>query len=210
MEESSKTKLGFIIPASISLFFSGIIVIMVATGLISFSIYPTAYFSFLLVLSLVQVLRIQRRNILYKKWINSEAHYFGQLTPPLFSLPALIFLLDESLGMLSFGILIFLIVFLFYFTLKNVSERNSFFRKYISLYDVEDILEKEGLEYETEKKGTLFGNKYKEIHLPKFCVSIFKIKKRTVVKPDNRKVKDNVYDVIDLIGEVRLNNLFPR
>ena len=64
---------------------------------------------------------------------------------------------------------------------------------------MEDILEKEGLQYETEKKETLFCNKYKEIYLPKFCVSIFKIKKRTVVKPDNRKVKDNVYEIINLI-----------
>ena len=66
---------------------------------------------------------------------------------------------------------------------EKCEREKQFFRKYISLSDVEDILEKEGLEYETEKKETLFCNKYKEIYLPKFCVSIFKIKKRTVVKP---------------------------
>jgi len=199
MEESSKTKLGFIIPASLSIFFSGLIVVMVAAGVISFRIYPTAYFSFLLVLSLVQVFRIQRRNIVYKKWINSDAHYFGQLVPLLLSLHALIFLLDGPVRMFSYGILIFLMVFLFYFTLKNVKERNSFFRKDISLSKVKDVLEETGLKYETEKKQTIFGNKYKKIRLPKLSVSIFKIKKKTVVEPDNRKVKDNVYDVIDFI-----------
>ena len=193
------TKLGFIIPVSLTIFFSGLIVIMVTIGVTSFRIYPTAYFSFLLVLSLVQVLRIQYRNIVYRNWINSDAHYFEQIIPTLLALPALIFLLDESVTMLSFGILIFLFVFLFYFILKNVKERNSFFRKDISLSDVRDILEERGLEYETEKKQTLFGNKYKEIHLPKFGVSIFKIKKRTVMKPDNRQLKDNVYEIINLI-----------
>lgn len=101
MEKSSKTKLGFIIPASISIFFSGLIVIMVTAGVISFRIYPTTYFSFLLVLSLVQVFRIKCRKIVYKNWINSESHYFGQLAPPLLSLPALILLLDGSVRLLS-------------------------------------------------------------------------------------------------------------
>ncbi|MFW5928576.1 MAG: hypothetical protein ACOCSL_05160 [Thermoplasmatota archaeon] len=199
MEESSKTKLGFIIPASLSIFFSGLIVVMVAVGLISFRIYPTAYFSFLLVLSLVQVFRIHRRNIVYRNWVNSDAHYFGQLVPPLLSMPALIFLLGGSVRILSFGTLILIIVFVSYLTLKTVIERNSFFRKNISLSEVEGILEENGLKYETEKKQTLFGNNYKKIYLPMFSVSVFKIKKKTLVKPDNRKCKDNVYDIINFI-----------
>ena len=73
---------------------------------------------------------------------------------------------------------------------------------------VESILEEKGLEYETEKKQTIFGNKYKEIYLPRFDVSILKVKKKAIVKPDNRKVKDNVYEIIDLKSDEKLNNLF--
>ncbi len=159
----------------------------------------------------VQLVRIFRTGMTYKKWINSEIKYTMMVFALFISLPNLLRIsLSLNISIAKYFSIISLTclsIAIFALIAKIILHRNNFHtssnNKKIS--EIIEVLEKKSIPYKikrTDKKFEIISKKKdKKIYLPKYECSIFKTKDRTVIKPNSRLGQKNVYDIIDTLEQ---------
>ncbi len=164
----------------------------------------------LLILSfeVVQLIRIFKMGMVYKKWINHEISYSIFIFALFLSVPNLL-RFSFFLGTLKYFAIFSLIcitIFLFGLMAMNMIYRNSFYNSNPkSFSEVKDILDEKNIEYNIKESFNRFGffnkKKSKEIQLPKYGCEIFKTKEDIIIKPKDRKKMKNVYSIIDILEQ---------
>lgn len=181
----------------------GVPLILVGLNIIPMITSYIGYFSLCLIFGLFQTVRIFRRKIVYRNWINFEIPSIKITYVILLVIPGFFFSISDN-PLFFFIIMIVAIVSLIILLIRIISYRNSFINYNITVKDIVKKLEKEGIEFKKSKiKDNLFfliRRKDKQIHLPEFSCKIIKTKKGIIVEANNRKAKNNVYKIIDSVA----------
>lgn len=163
---------------------------------------------FMLTFEVIQLIRIFKRGIVYKKWMNHEFSYSTFIFILFLSVPNLLRFSLSTRPWKYFAIfsLTCIIIILFGLVSKIIIYRNSFYNSDgITIPEIINVLDKKDIVYNIKQVDKRFNfiakQKDKEIHLPKYGCMIFKTNERIIIKPDNRKDIKNVYNIINILEE---------
>lgn len=160
----------------------------------------------IMLFEIVQLMRIFKMGMIYKKWINHEILYTTFIFALLLSVPNLLRFSFSMRFWKYFAIfsLIFMVIIISVLIIKIITYRNSFFTSDKgSLSDVINKVEKKGIEYEIKQSDCKYDffckRKEKEIHLSKYECKIFKTNQGLIIKPNNKKSQKNVFSIINIM-----------
>lgn len=157
-----------------------------------------------LLIIIFQFFRIFKRKMIYKNWINGE---LGVSTVLFINIGIGIRLFGYALAigkwfwMAIIPLSIFIILLISYL-IKFTIFRLSFVSDKRTLDDIEKNLKRKDIYFSVSKINKIpfiIEHNKKAYYLPDFGCKVFKNKEDLVIRPDSYRVKDKVYEIIDII-----------
>lgn len=183
----------------------GLVILAYNSKQIFYSIIPFLFLG-------IQTYRIYNNGIEYNGWVNSEikptttAYILIGAPIPYFSYS----LANETAiwYWISTILLVFFIIYFIYLLIKINSVRDSFYNTSVSIRDILNIFNNKELNYKkVEEDINILDNKLNRVlSIPNYNCKIIKMRNKVVVKPNDRKSINKVYEIIDLIQKEIVND----